>query len=131
MLPAPSRVPEHAGSGWSAAEVEIDERVEPARTRPFSDVLRLIGTLVVIAGIVFAGSIGSETTAGLQEDITTAVTSVPSLVVSVLTTLNSLIVLALPVYLVVELAVRRRWRLLVTALGAGGARRRALPEIRP
>lgn len=119
MLPAPSRVPEHAGSGWSAAEVEIDERVEPARTRPFSDVLRLIGTLVVIAGIVFAGSIGSETTAGLQEDITTAVTSVPSLVVSVLTTLNSLIVLALPVYLVVELAVRRRWRLLVTALVAG------------
>ena len=115
----PTRAPVHAGSGWTLDDVEIDERAEPARTRPFSDVLRLIATLLVIAAIVVAGSIGSETTAGLQEDITTAVTSVPSLVVSVLTTLNSLIVAALPLYLVVELAVRRRWRLLVTAVVAG------------
>ena len=115
----PTRVPVHAGTGWTIDDVEIDERAEPARTRPFSDVLRLIATLIFLAAIVVAGSLGSETTAGLQEDITTAVTTVPSLVVSVLTTLNSLIVAALPLYLVIELAVRRRWRLLGTSVIAG------------
>src|SRR5699024_10612083 len=65
MLSDPTRVPAHAGSGWTIDDVEIDERAEPARTRPFSDVLRLIATLLFLAAIVVAGSIGSETTAGL------------------------------------------------------------------
>jgi len=75
-------------------------------------------SLALIALVVLTGSIGSETTIGIQEDITTAVTNVPNLVVSILATLNSLIVLALPIYLIAELALRRRWRLMGTSLAA-------------
>ena len=101
---------------WSADQVRIDDVPEPPRTRRSSDLMRLGVTLLLTALVVLAGSVQSETTAGLQEDITTAVTTVPDLVVSVLATLNSLIVLALPLYLVIDLAVRRRWRLLATSL---------------
>ena len=99
---------------------------EPPRTRRTSDLLRLLLTLAVMGLVVFAGSVGSGTTEGIQQDITTAVTNVPSLVVSLLATLNNLIVLALPIYVVADLVIRRRWRLLVTALArvVAGARRR-------
>lgn len=96
----------------------IEDLPEPPRTRRTSDLVRLFVTLLVMALVVFVTSIGSGTTEGLQEDITTAVRNVPALVVSLLTTLNNLLVLALPVYVVAELAVRRRWRVLGTALVA-------------
>lgn len=101
---------------WSLDRVRIDDHPEPPRTRRTSDLVRMVLTLVVMALLVLAGSIGSETTEGLQEDITTAVTTVPSLVVSILATLNNLIVLALPIYVVADLAFRRKWRLMATAL---------------
>jgi glycosyltransferase 2 family protein len=103
---------------WALDQVQIEDRAEPPRTRRTSDLLRLLLTVAVMALVVFAGSIGSGTTAGIQEDITTAVTNVPSLVVSLLATLNNLIVLALPIYVVADLVIRRRWRMLVTALFA-------------
>lgn len=103
---------------WHLEQVRIEDRPEPPRTRRTSDLVRLVLTLAIMALLVFSGSIGSGTTEGLQEDITTAVTNVPTLVVSVMATLNNLIVLALPIYVVVDMAVRRRWRLLVTALFA-------------
>ena len=103
---------------WSVDQVRVDDLPEPPRTRRSSDLMRLGVTLVLTALVVLAGSVRSETTQGLQEDITTAVTTVPDLVVSLLATLNSLIVLALPLYLIVDLAVRRRWRLLATSLFA-------------
>ena len=103
---------------WALDRVQIEDRAEPPRTRRTSDLLRLLLTVAVMALVVFAGSIGSGTTDGIQEDITTAVTNVPSLVVSLLATLNSLIVLALPIYVVADLVIRRRWRMLVTALFA-------------
>ncbi len=104
------------GVAWSSSQTRIEDRPEPPRTRRASDLVRLIATLAGMALVVLAGSLGSGTTEGLQEDITTAVTTVPSLVVSLLTTLNNLIVLALPIYLIADLLIRRRWRVLVTAL---------------
>ncbi|MEI2699189.1 MAG: hypothetical protein V9E94_12950 [Microthrixaceae bacterium] len=103
---------------WRLEDVRIDDRPEPPRTRRTSDLLRLVLTVAAMALVVFAGSIGSGTTEGIQEDITSAVTNVPALVVSLLATLNNLIVLALPVYLVAELAIRRKWRVLLVALMA-------------
>ncbi len=103
---------------WSVDSVVIDEVPEPQRFRSSADLLRILVTLALLALVVLAGSIGSETTIGIQEDITTAVTNVPKLVVSLLATLNSLIVLALPLYLIAELALRRRWRLMGTSLSA-------------
>ncbi len=104
--------------GWDLDGVRIQDRPEPPRTRRSSDLVRLILTLVVMGLVVLAGSVGSGTTEGLQADITTAVTNVPSLVVSLLATLNNLIVLALPVYVVADLVLRRRFRVLATALVA-------------
>ncbi len=109
---------ERGRPAWSVESVAIEEVPEPQRFRSTADLLRILFTLAVVALVILAGSIGSETTIGIQEDITTAVTNVPKLVVSLLTTLNSLIVLALPVYLIGELALRRRWRLLGTSLTA-------------
>jgi len=109
----------HPASG-ALDRIVIEDIPEPPRTRRTSDLLRLIVTLSVIALVVLLGSIRSETTQGLQEDITSAVTTVPDLVVSILATLNSLIVLALPIYLIADLAIRRRWRLLGTSLLAAG-----------
>ena len=108
--------PAHEGAPWAIDQVVIDDIPEPPRTRRSSDLLRLAVTLLLTALVVFAGSVQSETTAGLQEDITSAVRTVPDLVVSILATLNSLIVLALPLYLIIDLAIRRRWRLLGTSL---------------
>ena len=108
----------HAGEPWQVDSVVIEDIPEPPRTRRSSDLLRLAVTLALSALVVIAGSLQSETTAGLQEDITSAVRSVPDLVVSILATLNSLIVLALPLYLIADLAIRRRWRLLITSLVA-------------
>ena len=112
----PPVAPEPAS--WDLDLVRIEDRAEPPRTRRTSDLLRLLATLAVMGLVVIAGSIGSGTTEGIQADITTAVTNVPSLVVSVLATLNNLIVLALPIYVVADLVIRRRWRMLVTALFA-------------
>lgn len=106
------------GANWTPDVVVLDELPEPPRTHRTSDLIRLAFTVAVMALLVVASSLGSGTTEGLQEDIRSAVTTVPSLVVSVLATLNNLIVLALPIYLVVELVIRRRWRLLFTALSA-------------
>ncbi len=116
--PDPASLDDLLTSQWRLEDVRIDDRPEPPRTRRTSDLLRLAVTVAVMALLVFAGSIGSGTTEGIQEDITSAVTSVPELVVSLLATLNNLIVLALPVFLVAELAVRRKWRVLLVALMA-------------
>lgn len=101
---------------WDPAGLELDAHPEPARTRRSSDLVRLLVTLSAIAVLVLLGSLGSGTTEGLQEDITTAFTTVPALVVGVLATLSNVAVLALPIYLVVDLAIRRRWTLLLTAV---------------
>lgn len=104
---------------WSPEQVQIVDFPEPARTRSTSDLIRFLLTLLVMALIIIAGSVQSETTAGLQEDITSAVRTLPDLLVSILATLNSGVVILLLVYLVGELALRRRWRLLLISVLAG------------
>ncbi|MTA64242.1 MAG: flippase-like domain-containing protein [Actinobacteria bacterium] len=105
-------------SEWSVESVAIDEVPEPESFRSTADLLRILVSLALVALVILAGSVGSETTIGIQEDITTAVTNVPKLVVSLLATLNTLIVFCLPVYLIAELALRKRWRVLWTSLAA-------------
>lgn len=112
--PKPTTAP--VSAPWSVEDLELHDRPEPPRTRRTSDLLRLILVLSVTALLVVLGSLGSGTTTGLQEDIATAVSTVPPLVVSLLSALNNLIVVALPVYLVIDLALRRRLRLFLTAV---------------
>lgn len=105
---------------WTPDQVRITDRPERPRTRRASDLVKLLGSLLGIAVVVLAGSIQSETTVGIQQDISSAVRSLPDVLVGVLATLSSFAFLALPLYLLVDLAVRRRWRLLwLTALSGG------------
>lgn len=104
---------------WDPEQLELDAHPEPPRTRRSSDLLRLIATLSLLAVLLLLGSVGSGTTEGIQEDITTAFTTVPAFVVGVMATLSTVAVLALPAYLIIDLAVRRRWRLLLVSLVAG------------
>lgn len=105
---------------WTPAQVTISDIPEPARTRRTSDLFKLVGSSVAIALLLFAASIQSETTAGIQQDISTAVRTLPSIVVSALATLSSFVFLALPAFLVADLAFRRRWRLMLISVISGG-----------
>ena len=88
---------------------------EPRWTRRTSDLVRLLTTLAFMALLVLAGSLGSGDDRGAPGGHHHRGDVVPALVVSILATLNSLIVLALPIYILADLAIRRRWRMLVTA----------------
>lgn len=104
---------------WTPDQVRIVDIPEPARTRRSSDLLKLLGAIAGVAFIIFAGSIQSETTAGIQEDISSAVRTLPAIVVSVLATLSSVAFMFLPTYLVLDLAFRRRWRLMLVSMLSG------------
>lgn len=101
---------------WTPDVVALYELPRPPRTHRTSDLLRLILTAAILGLLILASSLGSGTTEGLSEDISNAVTSVPGIVVGIVANLSNLIVLALPIYLVVDLMIRRRWRLLFTSL---------------
>lgn len=104
---------------WTPDQVRIVDTPESPRTRRPSDLLRFVGVSLAIALVVFAGSIQSETTAGIQEDISSAVRTLPTIVISMLATLSSVAFLALPLYLLVDLALRRRWRLMLLSILSG------------
>lgn len=104
---------------WSPDRITIVDRPEPPRTRRSSDLVKLFFALLAVGSLIVAGSIQSKTTAGIQQDISTAVRSLPDLLVGLLATLSSVAFLALPLYLVTDLALRRRWRMLSLSLLSG------------
>lgn len=104
---------------WTPDAVTITDRHERPRTRPASDLVKLFFSLLAVGLIVLIGSIQSETTVGFQEDISTAVRSVPDVLVGLLATMSSFAFLALPLYLLADLAFRRRWRLLSLSVLSG------------
>lgn len=104
---------------WTPDQVRILDIAEPARTRQISDLFKLVGSATLITVIIVLGSIQSETTAGIQEDISSAARTVPGVVLSVLATMSSVVVLALPLYLIADLVFRRRWRLSAMSVLAG------------
>lgn len=98
--------------------IEIDDRPESPRLRRPSDLLRLSATVLAIALLILPGVFGLTTVSGLQGDITTALTGIPNLLVRLLTAVSRAIVLSLPVLLIGELMWRRRWRALISSVGA-------------
>lgn len=94
-------------------------RPEQPRLRKVSDLLRLFAALVGMAVVVLPGVYGLGTASGISDDITNAVTTIPGLIVNIVRQLASLVVLALPLYLLGDLAWRRRWRGLLIASATG------------
>ena len=91
----------------------------PTRIRRPNDAVRFVSWVVVTALLLILGDVALGTTSGLEEDLASAVTTLPDLILSLLAWASNLLLLALPPLLVADLAVHRRWRTLLVATGAG------------
>lgn len=94
----------------------VEEPPRPDRVRRPFDLLRASGWVVIAAVLVGLGSVAIGTTSGLENDLTSAVTTLPDLIVSVLAAVGGLLLLVLPVALVIDLVWRRRWQSLGIAV---------------
>ena len=96
----------------------IEEPPRPDRVRRPFDLMRALGWLLACGLLLALGSVAIGTTSGLENDLTSAVTTLPDLIVNLLAAVGGLLLLALPVVLVVDLVIRRRWQALVVAIVA-------------
>jgi len=94
----------------------VDESPRPQRIRRPFDLLRAALWLLVAAALVAVGSVAIGTTSGLENDLTSAVTTLPDLIVSLLAAVGGLLLLLVPVVLVADLVWRRRWQALTIAV---------------
>ncbi len=94
----------------------VEEPPRPDRVRRPFDLIRAIGWVVASGALLALGSVAIGTTSGLENDLTTAVTTLPDLIVSLLAAVGGLLLLVLPVVLVVDLLIRRRWQALLVAV---------------
>lgn len=85
--------------------------------RPF-DLLRAAGWLAVGAGLVALGTVAIGTTSGLENDLASAVTTLPDLIVSLLAAAGGLLLLIVLIVLVADLLIRRRLQTLAIAVAA-------------
>ncbi|MFG1928324.1 flippase-like domain-containing protein [Cryptosporangium sp. NPDC048952] len=105
-------------SGRSEAEVAtpptpVIEAPEPPRRvhRPL-DLVRLLVSVVGLAVAMLIGAFTTNTVAGIDKDITGATAPLPTALGLLITTGSGLLMLALPAVIVVDLLVRRRFRIL-------------------
>ncbi len=96
----------------------IEDGVIPRRVRRPADLLRLAFAILALVLTVAASYFLLQTTAGIEQDIVEASSSLPAFLVLILNLIGGLGVLLLPVAAGVDLLVRRRGRQLVDALGA-------------
>jgi glycosyltransferase 2 family protein len=97
----------------------VVEPEQAARIRRPYDALRLAAWLLATAGLLLLGTVALGTTSGLEQDLTGAITTIPDLLLSLLAFGSQLVLLAIPVVLVADLAVRRRWQSLLVGTLAG------------
>ncbi len=101
------------------AEPVIYDRSDPHRIRRVSDLLRLVGALGAMGLIVLPGILEIGTIRGISDDITNAVTTIPELVVGLLSQISQVVVTGLPLFVLGALIWRRRWRSLAVAVVTG------------
>ncbi len=97
----------------------VVEPEQPSRIRRPNDALRLVGWAAFSSLLLFLGDVALGTTAGLEEDLTTAITTLPDLILTVLALASNLLLLLLPPLILADLALRRRWRTIAVAAAAG------------
>ncbi|HVQ17577.1 MAG TPA: lysylphosphatidylglycerol synthase transmembrane domain-containing protein [Actinomycetes bacterium] len=91
----------------------------PSRIRRHNDAVRFASWVVVTSLLLLLGDVALGTAAGLEEDLASAITTLPDLILSLLAWASNLLLLVLPPLLVADLALRRRWRTLLVAVTAG------------
>ena len=99
----------------------VVEPEQPRRIRRPNDAFRLAVWVVITVGLLFLGDVALGTASGLEEDLASAITTVPDLILSLLAWASGLILLVIPPLLILNLAARRRWRTLLVSTLAGVA----------
>lgn len=97
----------------------VEEPGQPARIRKPYDAIRFAAWVSATAGLLLLGTVALGTTSGLEQDLTGAITTIPDLLLSLLAYGSEVLLLAIPVVLIADLAVRRRWQTLLVATVAG------------
>jgi uncharacterized membrane protein YbhN (UPF0104 family) len=115
-------VPDWASQPWQPPvplpPAHVVEPEQPSRIRRPNDAFRLVGWAVFTTLLLVVGDIALGTTAGLEEDLTSAITTLPDLIIRVLAFASNLLLLLLPPLMLGDLALRRRWRTLWVAAAA-------------
>ncbi|HEX5016352.1 MAG TPA: lysylphosphatidylglycerol synthase transmembrane domain-containing protein [Actinomycetes bacterium] len=99
----------------------VVEPEQPTRIRRPNDLWRLIGWATFTGLLLVVGDVALGTTAGLEEDLQTAITTLPDLILTVLAFASNFLLLLIPPLVLADLAIRRRWRTIWVAAAAGVA----------
>ncbi|MCW2603021.1 MAG: hypothetical protein JWN61_1156, partial [Pseudonocardiales bacterium] len=91
----------------------------PRRVRRQLDLVRIVGSLLVLGLLALIGTYANQTTGGANDDLSRLVGEIPNLLVRGLSLFGTIGALALPVGLVVREIVRGQPRRLLEGLGTG------------
>jgi uncharacterized membrane protein YbhN (UPF0104 family) len=97
----------------------VVEPEQPDRIRRPNDALRLVAWAAATGLLLLVGDVALGTTAGLEEDLTEAITTLNDLILTVLAWAAEVVLVLLPLLIVADLALRRRWRTIGVAVAAG------------
>ncbi|MCZ3389379.1 MAG: flippase-like domain-containing protein [Actinomycetia bacterium] len=101
-----------------APPAHVVEPEQPRRIHRPNDALRLGGWAAFSALLLLVGDVALGTTSGLEEDLATAITTLPDLILTVLALASNLLLFLLPPLILADLAIRRRWRTISVATAA-------------
>ncbi len=97
-------------------DVLISEAEVPDRVRMPTDVIRLIFTLLLLGGLLTLATFATETSDGVESDVTDAVSLLPGPLLFIVNLIVGFGFLGLPIVLALDLIIRRRGRTLLDAL---------------
>lgn len=97
----------------------VVEPEQPRRIRRPNDALRLVAWSVATVLLLVLGDVALGTAAGLEQDLASAITTLPDLILTILAFTSNLLLLLLPPLVLADLAWRRRWRTIAVASAAG------------
>ncbi|HAN71910.1 MAG TPA: hypothetical protein DCQ36_10055 [Actinobacteria bacterium] len=100
------------------ATVVIEDQHIPRRVRRPLDLARFVLALAITAAIILIAYFASDTAAGLDSDIETGASLLPSILVLILNIIGGIGTLGLPIAVAVALIIRRRMRQLFDSLVA-------------
>jgi len=106
------------GPSMQVVEVEVVEPPIPDRVRRPADAFRLAAALVVLVGGLTLSVLAVGTRGAVEQDLSEAVSGLPRLLLTLLTFLAGLGIVALPIAVGADLLVRRRPLQLVQSFGA-------------
>ena len=98
------------GQPLATSNVEIEEDPFTRRVRRPLDLARFVLAIAITSAIIGVGWFATSTTAGLEDDVTSGVQSLPSAVILALNVIGGIGTLGLPIAAGVALVIRRRAR---------------------